>query len=95
MTRQGIDKAFMQVAVPDAGTRPQAGKDSKNCDDAFGHPENVDRQTKFDAVERPDSKAKELIGKQLGSNMMQSNGYDPETRSYINLAPRRGFDKKI
>lgn len=91
MERQGIDKAYKQEAHPDAGTRSNPGKDSSNPCDAMGKPGSLARETVKNATERPDSKSKELIGQQLGSNGMQSNGYDPEIASYITPAPRRGF----
>jgi hypothetical protein len=54
--------------------------------------------SKFKRSEAPaateDHNVKELRDKQLGSNGMQSNGFDPQIQSYETVAPRRGFDKK-
>jgi hypothetical protein len=96
MNRQGIDECYFQVAKPSAGTVTPPAKVSKGDtkDDALGNPSRYKNQTKFDAVERPDSEQAKLIGTQLGSNLGQSNGYDPEASDYITPAPRRGFNQK-
>jgi hypothetical protein len=88
------DKAYDQPTnTASAGTTAQSGKDSSDTCDAKGH-RFASHEVK-NVTERPDSKQKELIGQQLGSNGMQSNGYDPEIHSYIAPAPRRGFKNNI
>lgn len=67
------DKAYDQVAVPSMGGSNPAGKDSSNCDDAFGHPSRAARNATTVATCAPESRTKEAIEKQLGENGYQGN----------------------
>src|SRR5258708_28486945 len=95
MKRQGIDPAYNQPTdMGNEGTRQQAGKDSSNPCDAKGNPGHFTRNQTSVAVLKPDSVVDQLHDLQNGSNAGMSAGFDPEIRSYITLAPRRGFDNK-
>ena len=81
------DKAYDQVAHPDAGAHSVPTKEAS----PNGNPSHFDRTPPGSAVERSDAEQQKCIEVQLGSNGYQSNGFDPCVAQCGDPAPMRGF----
>ena len=81
------DKAYDQVAHPDAGAHEDAGKEAS----PNGNPSHFTRTVPAEATPRSDAKQQECIEVQLGSNGYQSNGFDPCVAQCGDAASMRGF----